>query len=133
MYRPIEEAFDAGFLCFILGQDGEHRLHLLDTRLGNVKLTDMKAYPWLKPLGQEKTSKDSKQQAVVKDATQWVLQLLPKWILFTSKWGNCVFMLKPVSVLAEHWKTLLVTFQPLQPCKASNFTLKGTSARSNAA
>ena len=70
MRRPIEEAFDAGFLCFILGKDGEHRVHLLDARLYDVKLTDMKAYPWLKPLGQEKMAKESKQQDVVKDVTQ---------------------------------------------------------------
>jgi hypothetical protein len=69
MYRPIEEAFDAGFLCFILGQDGEHRLHLLDTRLRSIKLTDMKNYPWLKPVGQEKLS-NNKQQDVMKHATQ---------------------------------------------------------------
>ncbi len=45
MYRPVAEAFDAGFLCFILGPDGEHCLHLLDKRLSNVKLTDMESYP----------------------------------------------------------------------------------------
>ena len=54
VHRPIEEAFDAGFLCFILGEDGERRVHLLDARLCDVKLTDTKAYPWLKPPGQEK-------------------------------------------------------------------------------
>ncbi|DBB01759.1 TPA: hypothetical protein ACH3X1_000378 [Trebouxia sp. C0004] len=68
--KPIEEAFDAGFLCFILGEDGEHRVHLLDARLCNVKLTDMKAYPWLKPPGQEKMAKESKQQDLMKDVTQ---------------------------------------------------------------
>ncbi len=70
MHRPIEEAFDAGFLCFILGEDGEHRVHLLDARLCNVKLTDMKAYPWLKPPNQEKMAKESKQQDIMKDVTQ---------------------------------------------------------------
>ncbi|DBB00060.1 TPA: hypothetical protein ACH3X1_013917 [Trebouxia sp. C0004] len=68
--KPVEEAFDAGFLCFILGEDGEHRVHLLDARLYNVKLTDMKAYPWLKPPGQEKMAKESKQQDIMKDVTQ---------------------------------------------------------------
>ncbi len=70
MYRPIKEAFDAGFLCFILGPDGEHHLHLLDTRLSNVKLTDMEAYPWLKPSGQEKLAKDGTQQDFMRDVTQ---------------------------------------------------------------
>ena len=69
-HRPIEEAFDAGYLCFILGEDGEHRVHLLDARLCNVRLTDMKAYPWLKPPGQEKMAKESKQQDIMKDVTQ---------------------------------------------------------------
>ena len=43
-----------------LAKDGEHRVHLLPTRLYNVKLADMKAYPWLKPLGQENMAKESK-------------------------------------------------------------------------
>ena len=73
MHRPIEEAFHAEFLCFILGEDGEHRVHLLDARLCKVKLTDTKAYPWLKPPGQERMAKESKQQDVMKDVTESVL------------------------------------------------------------
>ena len=70
MHRPIEEAFDAGFLCFIRGDDGEHRVHLLDDRLHNVRITDMKAYPWTKPPGQEKVVKENKQQDVMQDITK---------------------------------------------------------------
>lgn len=70
MHRPIEEAFDAGFLCSILGEDGELCVHLLDARLCNVKRTDTKAYPWLKPSGQEKMAKESKQQDIMKDVTE---------------------------------------------------------------
>ncbi len=44
-----------------------------------------------------------------------------------------VFCLKLASVLAERWRRVLVTFQPLQPYKASSFSLKGISALSNAA
>ena len=68
VHRPIEEAFDAGFLCFILGEDGEHRVHFLDARPCNVILTDMKAYPWFKP-GQEKMAKESKQPDIMKNVT----------------------------------------------------------------
>jgi hypothetical protein len=70
MFRPIQEAFDAGFLCFILDQDGEHRLHLLDKRLGNVKLTDTKAYPWQTPHSQDEMVKDGKQQDIERRAVQ---------------------------------------------------------------
>ena len=70
MHRPIQEAFDAEYLCCILGEDGEHSVHLLDARLCNVKLTDTQAYPWLKPPGQEKMAKESKQQDILKDVTQ---------------------------------------------------------------
>ena len=70
MQRPNEEVFDAGFLCFILSEDGEPRVHLLDARLCNVKLTDRKAYPWLKPPGQEKMAKENKQQDIMKDVAQ---------------------------------------------------------------
>ena len=70
MYRPVAEAFDAGLLCFILGPDGEHRLHLLDKRLHNVKLTNKKSYPWLKPYGKEKMAKHDTQQDVMRDVTQ---------------------------------------------------------------
>ena len=70
VHRPIEEAFDAGFLCFILGEDGEHHVHLLDARLYDVNLTDTKAYPWSKPAGQEKMAKESKQQDVMKDVAE---------------------------------------------------------------
>ncbi|DBA90046.1 TPA: hypothetical protein ACH3X2_004312 [Trebouxia sp. C0005] len=68
--KPIEEAFDAGFLCFILGEDGEHCVHLLDARLCDVKLTDRKNYPWLKPPGQEKMAKESKQEEIMKNVVQ---------------------------------------------------------------
>ncbi len=50
--------------------NGEHRVPLLEARLCNVKLTDTKAYPWLKPPGQEKMAKESKQQNVMKDVTE---------------------------------------------------------------
>ena len=70
MHRPIAEAFDAGFLCFVLGEDGEHCAHLLDARLCNVKVTDTKAYLWSKPPGQEKMAKESKQQDILKDLTE---------------------------------------------------------------
>lgn len=70
LFRLIAEAFDAGYLCFIPDQDGEHRLHLLDARLGALKLTDMKHYPWLKPMDEEEMTKEGKQQDLVKDATQ---------------------------------------------------------------
>jgi len=70
LFRPIQEAFDAGFLCFILDQDGEHRLHLLDKRLGNVKLTDTKAYPWQTPHSQDEMVKDGKQQDIEHRAAQ---------------------------------------------------------------
>ncbi|KAL0050048.1 hypothetical protein WJX82_003469 [Trebouxia sp. C0006] len=74
--KPIEEAFHAGFLCFILGEDGEHRVHLLDARLWKVKLTNTKAYPWLKPPGQERMAKESKQQDVMKDVTEALKETL---------------------------------------------------------
>ncbi len=70
MYRPVAEAFDVGVLCFILGPDGEHRLHLLDKRLSNVNLTDMESYPWLKPYGKENMAKDDSQQDCMRDVTQ---------------------------------------------------------------
>ena len=70
MHSPIEEAFDAGFLRSILGKDGEHHVNLLDARLCNVKRTDTKAYPWLKPPGQDKMAKESKQQDIMKDVTE---------------------------------------------------------------
>ena len=42
-------------------------------------------------------------------------------------------VLKWACVLAERWRRVLVTFQPLQPYKASSFSLKGISALLKAA
>ena len=131
VHRPIKEAFDAGFLCFILGKDGEHRVHLLDARLYNVKLTDTKAYPWLKPPGQERMAKGSKQQDIMKDVMEWVL-CCQRSSLRAAFWRH-FSVLKLAGVLAERWRRLLVTFQPLQPYKANSFSLKGMSALLNAA
>lgn len=131
VHRPIEEAFDAGFLCFILGEDGEHRVHLLDARLCNVKLTDMRAYLWLKPPGQEKLAKESKQQDIMKDVTQWVL-CYAKGHHWEQHWRHRLcpqISWYPSRALNKS----LVTFQLLQPYKASSFILKGISALSDAA
>lgn len=57
MHRPIGEAFDPGFRCFILGEVGEHRVHLFGAGLRNVKLTDTKVYPCLLALLAKKASK----------------------------------------------------------------------------
>ena len=62
MFRPIQEAFDAGYLCFVPDRDGEHRLHLLGSTLNNVKLSDVKRFPWVKLLGQDNVAKEAKKQ-----------------------------------------------------------------------
>lgn len=40
----------------------------MDKRLGNVKLTDTKAYPWLKPHSQDEMVKDGNQQDIERRA-----------------------------------------------------------------
>ena len=70
MFRPIQEAFDAGYLCFIPDQDGKHCLHLLDQKLRDVKLTDRIHYPWSKPVSHEKLAKEDRKQDSLNDAVQ---------------------------------------------------------------
>lgn len=57
---------------------------------------------------------------------------MPK-VIIESSIGDIVSVLKLASVLAERWRRDLVTFQLLQPYKASSFSLKGINALSVAA
>lgn len=52
--RKNEGLCDQGAACFLC----------------DVKLTDTKAYPWLKPPDQENMGKESKQQDMMKDVTE---------------------------------------------------------------
>ena len=73
VHRSIEEAFDAGFLCLILGKDGEHRVHFVGCKAMQCQVDwyeslAMAEAPWSREDGQGKQAQD-----IMKDVTQRVL------------------------------------------------------------